>query len=96
MGLAFLAGLVFCVLLIPVNRWLAVKIGKLSTSMMEQKDARVKVCVCVWVCVGVSEIAVQVMSEVLTGIRVIKFYCWERYFLERILGIRYHPRTSIP
>ncbi|XP_064395751.1 ATP-binding cassette sub-family C member 10-like [Halichondria panicea] len=70
-GLAFLAGLVFCVLLIPVNRWLAVKIGKLSTSMMEQKDARVKV-----------------MSEVLTGIRVIKFYCWERYFLERILGIR--------
>ena len=42
-GLAFLGGLAFCVLLIPVNRWLAVKIGKLSTEMMAQKDKRVKV-----------------------------------------------------
>ena len=42
-GLAFLAGVVFCILLIPVNRWLAVKIGHLSTSMMAQKDNRVKV-----------------------------------------------------
>ena len=42
--MAFLGGLAFCVLLIPVNRWLAVKIGKLSTAMMAQKDQRVKVC----------------------------------------------------
>ena len=33
----------FCILLVPVNRWLAVKIGQLSTSMMAQKDQRVKV-----------------------------------------------------
>ena len=42
-GLAFLAGVAFCILLIPVNRWLAVKIGQLSTSMMAEKDHRVKV-----------------------------------------------------
>ena len=42
-GLATLTGVGFCVLLIPVNRWLAVKIAKLSKDMMEQKDNRVKV-----------------------------------------------------
>ena len=38
-----MAGVAFCILLIPVNRWLAVKIGQLSTSMMAEKDQRVKV-----------------------------------------------------
>ena len=42
-GLAFLAGLAFALILIPINRWLAKKIGQLSTAMMEQKDNRVKV-----------------------------------------------------
>ena len=42
-GLAFLAGLAFAVILIPINRWLAIKIGKLSADMMHQKDNRVKV-----------------------------------------------------
>lgn len=42
-GLAFLAGLAFAVLLIPINRQIAIKIGDLSTCMMSQKDARVKV-----------------------------------------------------
>ncbi|XP_005104371.1 multidrug resistance-associated protein 7 isoform X2 [Aplysia californica] len=41
-GLAFLAGLTFAVLLVPVNRWLAKKIGKLSREMMQHKDGRVK------------------------------------------------------
>jgi len=31
----------------------------------------------------------QVMSEVLTGIRVIKFYAWENNFTKKILGLRY-------
>ena len=44
-GLAFLAGVAFCILLIPVNRWLAVKIGQLSTRMMADKDNRVKACI---------------------------------------------------
>lgn len=42
-GLAFLAGLAFAILLIPINRWIAIKIAQLSTSMMSQKDGRVKV-----------------------------------------------------
>ena len=46
--MAFLTGLAFCLLLIPVNRWLAVKIGKLSSEMMAQKDQRVKVSGCGW------------------------------------------------
>ena len=42
-GLAFIAGVAFGVLLVPINRWIAVSIGRLSTKMMTQKDARVKV-----------------------------------------------------
>ena len=42
-SLAFLVGVEFSILLVPVNRWLAIKIAKLSTSMMVQKDQRVKV-----------------------------------------------------
>ncbi|CAH1956339.1 unnamed protein product [Acanthoscelides obtectus] len=42
-GLAFLAGLVFSILLIPINKMIANKIGQLSTKLMEQKDARVKI-----------------------------------------------------
>ncbi|KAK3092515.1 hypothetical protein FSP39_003868 [Pinctada imbricata] len=41
-GLAFLAGLGFAVILVPINKWLANKIGQLSTEMMHQKDSRVK------------------------------------------------------
>lgn len=44
-GISFLAGLGFALLLIPVNRWLAEKIQKLSHEMMTQKDKRVKVSV---------------------------------------------------
>jgi hypothetical protein len=42
-GLSFLAGLCFAVLLIPVNKCLAVRIRKYSENMMEKKDSRVKV-----------------------------------------------------
>lgn len=42
-GLAFLAGLLFAILLIPLNRWIAQKIGNYSTTMMREKDSRVKV-----------------------------------------------------
>ena len=30
----------------------------------------------------------QVMSEILAGIRVIKFYAWEKCFMDRIHGYR--------
>ena len=42
-GVAFVAGLAFAIVLIPINRKLAIKIGELSKRMMEHKDARVKV-----------------------------------------------------
>ena len=42
-GVAFMAGLVFAILLIPLNRYVCTKIGELSTTMMKRKDARVKV-----------------------------------------------------
>ncbi|GFR60827.1 multidrug resistance-associated protein 7-like [Elysia marginata] len=41
-GLAFLAGLAFAILLIPINKIITVKIGELSKEMMEHKDERVK------------------------------------------------------
>lgn len=42
-GLAFLAGVAFSVILIPINKFIANKIGELSTKLMEQKDNRVKI-----------------------------------------------------
>lgn len=70
-GISFLAGLSFAVLLVPVNKWLAQKIQKLSQEMMMQKDNRVKV-----------------MNEILHGIRVIKFYAWEKNFETKINDLR--------
>ena len=37
---AFLAGLAVVLLLVPVNRWLALKIERASEDMMAYKDAR--------------------------------------------------------
>ncbi|XP_018573016.1 multidrug resistance-associated protein 7 [Anoplophora glabripennis] len=42
LGISFLAGVVFSVILIPVNKLIASKIGQLSTKLMEHKDARVR------------------------------------------------------
>uniref|UniRef100_A0A7G3AAP6 ABC-type xenobiotic transporter n=1 Tax=Lutzomyia longipalpis TaxID=7200 RepID=A0A7G3AAP6_LUTLO len=43
-GVAFVAGVIFAVSLIPINRWLAVKIAKLSRGLMAAKDSRVSLC----------------------------------------------------
>ncbi|XP_063822575.1 ATP-binding cassette sub-family C member 10 [Ostrinia nubilalis] len=40
-GISFLAGVAFSVVLIPINKVIANKIGQLSTEMMKHKDARV-------------------------------------------------------
>lgn len=40
-GIAFLAGVAFTIVLIPVNKVIASKIGQLSTKLMEKKDGRV-------------------------------------------------------
>jgi len=41
-GLTFLTGLAFAIILIPINKVIASKIGRLSTDMMLYKDERVK------------------------------------------------------
>ncbi|XP_011176315.1 multidrug resistance-associated protein 7 [Solenopsis invicta] len=41
-GVSFLAGVVFSIVLIPINKVIANKIGKLSTKLMEYKDQRVR------------------------------------------------------
>ncbi|GAB0098378.1 multidrug resistance-associated protein 7 [Sergentomyia squamirostris] len=43
-GVAFIAGVIFAIALIPINRWLAVRIAKLSQGLMTAKDARVGLC----------------------------------------------------
>lgn len=43
-GIAFLAGVIFAVVLIPINKLIAMKIGSLSTKMMGKKDERVEMC----------------------------------------------------
>lgn len=40
-GVAFFGGVIFAVILIPINRWLANQIGSLTVKLMEAKDARV-------------------------------------------------------
>lgn len=40
LGAAFLAGVLFAALLIPINRWLAKRIGIYSTGLMTAKDGR--------------------------------------------------------
>ncbi|XP_034827291.1 ATP-binding cassette sub-family C member 10 [Maniola hyperantus] len=40
-GISFLAGVAFSVILIPINKIIANKIGQLSTEMMKHKDTRV-------------------------------------------------------
>ncbi len=42
LGLAFVTGVVFALVLIPINRWICNKIGALSSKMMEWKDKRIK------------------------------------------------------
>ena len=70
-GISFLVGVGFVLILIPINKFISDFIGKVQTRMMLYKDKRVKL-----------------MTEFLQGIRIIKFYSWERYFLRRIGEIR--------
>ena len=66
-GLSCLVGVAIAVVMIPLNKYVADKIGAMSTKMMSAKDERVKL-----------------MSEVLHGVRSIKFFAWEEYFLGRV------------
>ncbi|RWS30364.1 hypothetical protein B4U80_09452 [Leptotrombidium deliense] len=67
LGLSFLSGLTFAVVILPINKWICDKIGSLSTKMMKFKDKRIRL-----------------MTEIISGIRVIKMHAWETLFSERI------------
>lgn len=40
-GLAFVGGVIFAIILIPITRWLANKISAISKELLKAKDARV-------------------------------------------------------
>lgn len=44
-GSAFISGVVFAIILIPVNRWIAVKIAFYSQELMTAKDSRIGITV---------------------------------------------------
>ncbi|XP_020832519.1 ATP-binding cassette sub-family C member 10 isoform X1 [Phascolarctos cinereus] len=66
-GLAFLGGLGLALLLVPLNKVIATRILAKNESMLQHKDARVKL-----------------MTELLCGIRVIKFCGWEQTLGSRV------------
>ncbi|XP_072498338.1 ATP-binding cassette sub-family C member 10 isoform X1 [Notamacropus eugenii] len=70
-GLAFLGGLGLALLLIPLNKVIATRILVKNKSMLQHKDARVKL-----------------MTELLCGIRVIKFCGWEQTLGSRVQKLR--------
>uniref|UniRef100_A0A8I5ZL94 ATP-binding cassette sub-family C member 10 n=1 Tax=Rattus norvegicus TaxID=10116 RepID=A0A8I5ZL94_RAT len=70
-GVAFLAGLVLALLLVPVNKVIATRIMANNQEMLRHKDARVKL-----------------MTELLSGIRVLKFFRWEQALGDRVKACR--------
>ncbi|KAK7815528.1 hypothetical protein U0070_005640 [Myodes glareolus] len=70
-GMAFVAGLVLALLLVPVNKVIATRIMASNQEMLQHKDARVKL-----------------MTELLSGIRVIKFFGWEQALGDRVKSYR--------
>lgn len=40
-GVAFVSGVLFAIVLIPINRWLANRISTYSSQLLEAKDSRV-------------------------------------------------------
>ncbi|XP_038567664.1 multidrug resistance-associated protein 7 isoform X1 [Micropterus salmoides] len=70
-GVAFLGGLGVALLLVPLNKFLAVRILSNNKHMLRYKDSRVKL-----------------MTEILFGIRVIKFYNWEPHFSQKVANYR--------
>ncbi|XP_038198703.1 ATP-binding cassette sub-family C member 10 [Arvicola amphibius] len=70
-GMAFVAGLVLALLLVPVNKVIATRIMASNQEMLQHKDARVKL-----------------MTELLSGVRVIKFFGWEQALGDRVKSYR--------
>lgn len=64
LGVAFVSGIMFAVLLIPINRYIAKQIGKLSSFLMSAKDGRVQLTT--EALVGAKQIKLQALENVFT------------------------------
>lgn len=64
LGVAFVSGVVFAVILIPINRYIAQKIGKLSSFLMTAKDGRVQLTT--EALTGAKQIKLQALEEIFT------------------------------
>lgn len=89
-GIAFLAGLGVAILLLPINKYVATKIGEMSKKMMRWKDERVKVMIMLSFIIFTlrPSLCFQLISESIGGIRSVKMSLWETHFEARINSIR--------
>lgn len=64
LGVAFVSGVIFAVILIPINRYIALKIGKLSAFLMTAKDKRVQLTT--EALTGAKQIKMQALEDIFT------------------------------
>jgi len=70
-GHSMWVGVLYMVLLAPVNVKMFATLGQMRREVLKHSDSRVKM-----------------MNEILNGIRVIKFYAWERPFRKEVAAVR--------
>lgn len=86
-GLAFVAGLAFAIVLVPINKAITSRIGTLSTRMMTWKDKRVNVSILSpssLSAFATASLLSQMMTELLLGIRSVKLCGWEDKYMAKI------------
>jgi ATP-binding cassette, subfamily C (CFTR/MRP), member 10 len=64
LGVAFVSGVAFAVILIPINRFIALKIGKLSADLMSAKDKRVQLTT--EALNGAKQVKLQALEDIFT------------------------------
>uniref|UniRef100_A0A3B3ZX39 ABC-type glutathione-S-conjugate transporter n=1 Tax=Periophthalmus magnuspinnatus TaxID=409849 RepID=A0A3B3ZX39_9GOBI len=72
LGPSALAGIATVILIFPLNGFIAKKRSKL------QQEVQMKFM----------DGRIRLMNEILNGIKILKFYAWEKAFLEQVLGYR--------
>ena len=71
MGASSLGGVAVIIIMVPVTKMIAQKMGGLQSILMQAKDRRI-----------------ELNSEVLSGMKIIKLRAWEESFMDRILTLR--------
>uniref|UniRef100_A0A8C4HZS1 ABC-type glutathione-S-conjugate transporter n=1 Tax=Dicentrarchus labrax TaxID=13489 RepID=A0A8C4HZS1_DICLA len=73
LGPSALAGIATVILIFPLNGFIAKKRSKLQVKEIQMKFMDGRI---------------RLMNEILNGIKILKFYAWEKAFLEQVLGHR--------